>query len=614
MAPRDYEQKPPDFRTTAPRTLYGGNGGGRRRSLVLVAVIAAAIAASLVVFIGGDLAKADEVRFQNAGEPGPGAFTAPVDVRSGDGVSDSAPDADRATSSPVGDGETGTAGSGAVVGQSSDSGTFGGSGSDRVCDREKLIRELAAKPDRLRAWAGVLDVDPTEEAVAAYIRQLRPVKLTQDTQVTNHAYSNGSAQPFQAVLERGTAVLVDKDGKLVARCACGNPLLEPVELAEETKCYGCTPNYQPPPPCEYYDYEDSTYRRYDDEDFAREYRPSEYEGTCYRPALEPPPVQEPTAPVCPEYPGDDASGEDMAVGEPSAPSGDDTGADDADSEDPAPSSTDETETEDGGVEDPSSDELADYDTAVEDAEIEDPSAPTSDETDVEEDPSAPTSDDTPVEDTEVDDPAPSTTDETDVEEDSSAPASDETVEEDAKSSACEALPTTEESQTTEESAAEGPQSDASTSELPGPGASGLTGPLMTTGLPSAQIGSSLNEVEQRTGAVLDRGPFCASRVGAGGDLFFNYEGDTITTVVVSGDSEITTKSGIGIGDPLDKVFTTYGNAERITGAEESGQGPDALYRDESGNGVVFWADPDGTINLMAAGNADLLAQSVEFCA
>ena len=137
---------------------------------------------------------------------------------------------------------------------------------------------------------------------------------------------------------------------------------------------------------------------------------------------------------------------------------------------------------------------------------------------------------------------------------------------------------------------------------------------MTTGLPSAQIGSSLNEVEQRTGAVLDRGPFCASRVGAGGDLFFNYEGDTITTVVVSGDSEITTKSGIGIGDPLDKVFTTYGNAERITGAEESGQGPDALYRDESGNGVVFWADPDGTINLMAAGNADLLAQSVEFCA
>jgi len=146
------------------------------------------------------------------------------------------------------------------------------------------------------------------------------------------------------------------------------------------------------------------------------------------------------------------------------------------------------------------------------------------------------------------------------------------------------------------------------------GTPGLTGPLLTTGLPSAEIGSSLDEVEQRTGTTLDRQEFCASPAGDGSDLYFNYEGDTITTVVVSGDSEITTKSGIGIGDPLDNVFTTYGDAERITGAESFGQGPDALYRDESGNGVVFWADADGTINLMAAGNADLLAESVEFCA
>jgi len=582
-------------------------------------VVAAALAAAVVVLIGGGLAKADGVRFQSAAEPGPGAFTAPVDLPSDDEVSDSAADADGATSSPVGDGGSGTAGSGAVAGESDDSGTFGGSGSDRVCDREKLIRQLAAQPDRLRAWAEVLDVDPTDEAVAAYIRRLRPATLTQDTQVTNHAYRNGGAQPFQAVLERGTAVLVDKDGKPVARCACGNPLLEPVELAEETKCYGCAPNYQPPPPCEYYDYEDSTYRRYDDEDFAREYRPSEFKGTCYRPALEPPPVREPTAPVCPEYPGDDASGEDMAVGEPSAPSGDDTGADDADSENPAPSSTDETETEDGGVEDPSSDELADNDTAVEDAEIEDPSAPTSDETETQdggvEDPSSDelADDDTAVEDAAIEDPSAPTSDETDVEEAPSAPTSDDTAVEDAEVEG-PTSPSCDESQATDESAPEGPQPDPSTSVLPGPGASGLTGPLLTTGLSSAEIGSSLSEVEQRTGLTLDRQGLCASPPGDVDGVSFEYEGDAISTVVIGRNSAITTKSGVGIGDSLDKVFATYGDAERITGLESFGQGPDALYRDGSGNGVVFWADADGAISLMAAGNADDLAERVEFCA
>lgn len=146
------------------------------------------------------------------------------------------------------------------------------------------------------------------------------------------------------------------------------------------------------------------------------------------------------------------------------------------------------------------------------------------------------------------------------------------------------------------------------------GTSGLTGPLTTTGLPSAEVGSSLDEVEQRTGVTLDRQTYCASPTSDADSLYFNYEDDTITTVVVDRGSDITTKSGIGIGDPLDKVFSTYRDIERITDSESFGQGPDALYRDESGNGIVFWADPDGAINLMAAGNADLLAETVEFCA
>jgi hypothetical protein len=43
--------------------------------------------------------------------------------------------------------------------------------------------------------------------------------------VTNHGFANGVATPYQAVLQAGTAVLVDHYGTPRARCYCGNPLL-----------------------------------------------------------------------------------------------------------------------------------------------------------------------------------------------------------------------------------------------------------------------------------------------------------------------------------------------------------------------------------------------------
>jgi hypothetical protein len=66
-------------------------------------------------------------------------------------------------------------------------------------------------------------------------------------------------------MQKGTAVLVDKDGKPVVRCRCGNPLTEPVELDEQVKCINCPSDYKPPPPCEPGD-------------------------ACYRPSPNPPPV------------------------------------------------------------------------------------------------------------------------------------------------------------------------------------------------------------------------------------------------------------------------------------------------------------------------------------
>jgi Domain of unknown function (DUF6777) len=185
--------------------------------LVALLVIGGVIAAVLIV--GGDKneAQAQTVRFQAPTAPGPDPFTKPSDVKGKKKVD---------------------------VG----SGPYGGTGSDLVCDRELLIRSLKARPDRLRAWARVRGVEPTYTAVARYIRKLKPTTLIVDTRVTNYSYVDGRAVGFQAILQAGTAVLVDDGGKVVARCRCGNPLSEPLYIPEAT-CYGCPPNYTPPKPC-----------------------------------------------------------------------------------------------------------------------------------------------------------------------------------------------------------------------------------------------------------------------------------------------------------------------------------------------------------------------------
>jgi hypothetical protein len=194
---------------------------------VLSALVAALVVIGIVVVTGGggtEQASAQTVHFEKPTDTGANPFTKPADVRGKTKIKPSDPQ---------------------KVGQ----GPFGGTGSDRVCDRELLIRSLKARPDRLREWARVAGVRPTYRAVARYIRKLKPVTLTRDTRVTNHSFVNGRAVPFQSILQAGTAVLVDKSGRPVARCRCGNPLLEPIYIPTAT-CFGCPTNYKPPAPCQ----------------------------------------------------------------------------------------------------------------------------------------------------------------------------------------------------------------------------------------------------------------------------------------------------------------------------------------------------------------------------
>ncbi|MDW3217205.1 MAG: DUF6777 domain-containing protein [Acidimicrobiales bacterium] len=100
------------------------------------------------------------------------------------------------------------------------------------CHPEDLIAFLADSPAIAAAWADASGVEV--ERIAETIRSWEPTVLTVDTRVTNHAYRSGTARGFQATLEAGTAVLVDDAGVPRVRCACGNPLLPPQPVGEET--------------------------------------------------------------------------------------------------------------------------------------------------------------------------------------------------------------------------------------------------------------------------------------------------------------------------------------------------------------------------------------------
>lgn len=115
-------------------------------------------------------------------------------------------------------------------------GLFGGTRNNASCDVDRLIAFLAANPDKAAAWAAVMGITPGQ--IESFVRTLTPVVLTRDTRVTNHGYANGRATPVQAVLQAGTAVLVDDRGLPRVKCGCGNPLLPPAAVPVGTRVIG----------------------------------------------------------------------------------------------------------------------------------------------------------------------------------------------------------------------------------------------------------------------------------------------------------------------------------------------------------------------------------------
>ncbi|MFD7868654.1 DUF6777 domain-containing protein [Streptomyces sp. NPDC059783] len=156
-------------------------------------------------------AGAGEILLQPAAAHGPDPFTASTVRRSG--AAASATPSHRAPAPE---------GSGPHTLPGSTPGLYGGVRSVSSCDVARQIRLLAADPARQKAFARAAGVPAAE--VAGFLRGLTPVVLRADTRVTDHGFRDGAATAFPAVLQGGTAVLVDGRGLPRVRCACGNPL------------------------------------------------------------------------------------------------------------------------------------------------------------------------------------------------------------------------------------------------------------------------------------------------------------------------------------------------------------------------------------------------------
>lgn len=192
-----------------------------RRIPALIAVLAV-----LVLVVGGVVfwnqgRSSEAVELEPAAAAGPEPFV--------DAAAESAPaqfsgtlrvSVEERTATLTADATTGVRTTGGDV-----EGLYAHSPTTTVCDVAALATRLGADTATASAWAGARGI--TVDRIGEHLAGLFPVYLTVDTLVTNHRFDGSGAVAFAAVLQAGTAVLVDAQGLPAVRCACGNPLLAP---------------------------------------------------------------------------------------------------------------------------------------------------------------------------------------------------------------------------------------------------------------------------------------------------------------------------------------------------------------------------------------------------
>lgn len=104
-------------------------------------------------------------------------------------------------------------------------GLYGATGQTAPCDTATLANDLDQDPTTARTWGLALGITPQQ--IPHYLNTLTPVIALADTWVTTHQLVDKVAEPHQAVLQRGSAVLVDTLGVPRVQCSSGAPLTPP---------------------------------------------------------------------------------------------------------------------------------------------------------------------------------------------------------------------------------------------------------------------------------------------------------------------------------------------------------------------------------------------------
>lgn len=199
-------------------------GRGRARFLILGSIFAAvcllALAAALVVG-GSSTGKVHTVTLESVDHDAPHPFTASVAS-----VKASTMARFHTTIEGVGTGGSGDSSTRSELAlksvQGSHGSLYGVDSAKAVCDVSRFAKLIVGNRPLQRAWAASMGIEvaKVDDAIAV----LTPVLLGQDTAVTDHAYADDEVSAFQAILQAGTAVLIDDHGAPRVRCASGSPL------------------------------------------------------------------------------------------------------------------------------------------------------------------------------------------------------------------------------------------------------------------------------------------------------------------------------------------------------------------------------------------------------
>lgn len=124
-------------------------------------------------------------------------------------------------------------------------GLYGVAGQQNPCDAAAITNALDSQPDVGSAWAQLENIPPDQ--IPSYMNTLTPVVLTTDTWVTSHTLSGGKATATQAVLQAGTAVMIDQAGVPRLRCVSGSALRPPASenIAALPQSKTSWPGYSP---------------------------------------------------------------------------------------------------------------------------------------------------------------------------------------------------------------------------------------------------------------------------------------------------------------------------------------------------------------------------------